>query len=133
MGKSTHLQLLDVLQLLPSIKQFPIPKLSTLGRQQAPDENLWILSMVLMLGNLSRPSGSSKLDIVKSMGKRKLVKDVENKYCASGIYLKFFLSFFTIIFSSAHHVTTLCIFIQWNIMTSNTSGLLLDAQAGAIS
>lgn len=35
----THLQLLDVLQIRPSIQQFPMPKLSTLGRQ-APDENL---------------------------------------------------------------------------------------------
>lgn len=71
----THLQLLDVLQLRPSIQQFPIPKLSPLGRQ-APDENLWILSIVLMLGNLSRPSGSSKLDMVKRMRRRELTKDV---------------------------------------------------------
>jgi len=71
----THLQLFDVLQLRPSIQQFPKPKLklSTLG-QQAADENLWILSMVLMLGNLSRPSGSSKLDMVIWMVKRELEK-----------------------------------------------------------
>lgn len=61
---NSYLQLLDELQVLPSIQQFPIPISSTLGRQ-APDENLWILSIVLMLGNLSKPSGSSKLDMIE--------------------------------------------------------------------
>ena len=89
---STHLQLLDVLQLRPSIQQFPIPKLSTCGRQQ-PDENLWTLSMVLMLGSLSWPSGSSKLDMVKWMRETKLEKDVESNYYATWIYLKWFLPF----------------------------------------
>lgn len=36
---------------------------------QALDENLWTRSIVLMLGNLSKPSGSSKLDIVEVDGK----------------------------------------------------------------
>lgn len=88
----THLQQLDVLQLRPSIQQFPMPKLSTWGRQE-PEENLWILSMVLMLGSLSRPSGSSKLDMVKWLGKRELAKDVHSKYSAAGIHLPFFLPF----------------------------------------
>lgn len=60
-----YLQLLEELQLLPSIQQLPIPMSSALGRQE-PEENLWIRSMVLKLGNLSKPRGSSKLDIVEA-------------------------------------------------------------------
>jgi hypothetical protein len=60
----TYSQLLDELQPLPSIQQYPIPISSTLGRQ-ALGEKLWIRSMVFMLGNLSKPSGSSKLNIAK--------------------------------------------------------------------
>lgn len=60
--RDPYLQLLDEMHSLPSIQQLPIPMSSALGLQ-AVEENLW-RSMVLKLGNLSRPSGSSKLDIV---------------------------------------------------------------------
>jgi len=39
--------------------------------------------MVLMLGSLSWPSGSSKLDMVKWMRETKLEKDVESNYYAT--------------------------------------------------
>lgn len=61
-----NLQPLEELQLLPSIQQLPIPMSSALGRQ-ALEEKLWIRLMVLMLGNLSKPRGSSKLDIVEAL------------------------------------------------------------------
>lgn len=60
----TYTQLLDELQFLPSDQESPIAISSPIGLQ-APDENLSSQSMLLKLGNLSRFSGSSKLDIVE--------------------------------------------------------------------
>lgn len=121
---STHLQLLDVLQLRPSIKQFPIPKLSTCGRQQ-PDENLWTLSMVLMLGSLSWPRGSSKLDMVKWMRETKLEKDIQSKYhCATITYLIFFLPFSPGHWALYTFIIILIVYsIQWNPCFFNKESL----------
>lgn len=64
LDENTYWQLLDELQLLPSIKQFPIPISSPLGLQ-ALDEHLLNPSIVLKLGNWSRPKGCSTLDILE--------------------------------------------------------------------
>lgn len=64
-AKTVYLQLLDEPELLPSIQHSPIPPSTPLGLQEV-DLKLLSRSIVLRLGNFSKPRGCSKLDIVQA-------------------------------------------------------------------
>lgn len=70
LNSRTYVQLLEELHSLPSIRQLLISISSTLGLQ-AVEVQCWSLPITLNLGMLSRPKGSSKLDILNWMSKWK--------------------------------------------------------------